>query len=60
MNDEPIAVPDRFSLTRELGAGGMGRVFEVFDRELEVPVALEIRRAPLPRGDDRSGGRDAG
>ena len=40
-----IAVPDRFSVVRELGAGGMGTVYEAVDRELDVRVALKLMHA---------------
>jgi len=37
-----VAVPSRFAVLRELGAGGMGKVYEVHDRELAVNVALKL------------------
>jgi eukaryotic-like serine/threonine-protein kinase len=35
------AGPDRFELVEQLGAGGMGVVYEVYDRELGARVALK-------------------
>jgi eukaryotic-like serine/threonine-protein kinase len=37
-----VAVPGRFAVIRELGAGGMGKVYEAHDRELAVSVAIKI------------------
>src|SRR5262245_60023083 len=36
---------DRFTVVRRIGAGGMGVVYEAYDREREMPVALKT----LPR-----------
>jgi hypothetical protein len=40
--DIEFAGTDRFSVLRRLGAGGMGAVFEVHDREREARVALKL------------------
>jgi hypothetical protein len=37
-----VAVPSRFAVVRELGAGGMGKVYEAVDRELACNVALKV------------------
>jgi eukaryotic-like serine/threonine-protein kinase len=37
-----VAVPGRFAVIRELGAGGMGKVYEAHDRELAVAVAIKV------------------
>ena len=37
-----VAVPGRFAVVRELGAGGMGTVYEAHDRELDITVALKL------------------
>ena len=41
---------DRFQLVRRLGAGGMGIVYEVFDRERAEHVALKILSRVDPAG----------
>ena len=43
-------LPARFEYVREIARGGMGRVLEVFDRELQRTVALKLSLTP----DDQS------
>ncbi len=43
--DTPLFASRRFELIRVLGAGGMGVVYEVFDRERKSRVALKMLRA---------------
>jgi len=40
-------VADRYEVRRLLGKGGMGVVYECFDRSLDEPVALKVLRAGL-------------
>jgi serine/threonine-protein kinase len=37
----------RYEVRRPVGAGGMGRVYEAFDRVLEEPVAIKVLRSEL-------------
>ncbi len=42
----------RYELRRELARGGMGRVFEAFDRELDEKVAIKTLLGPMSAGSD--------
>ncbi len=42
----------RYELRRELARGGMGRVFEAFDRELDERVAIKTLLGPMSAGSD--------
>jgi hypothetical protein len=42
----PSCVRDRFQIVRQLGGGGMGLVYEAFDRHTGRHVALKTMRAP--------------
>ena len=37
----------RYEIKRPLGKGGMGHVYEAYDRVLEEPVAIKVLRAEL-------------
>jgi tetratricopeptide (TPR) repeat protein len=49
--DSPLAPGDvlcgRFRIVREIAEGGMGHVFEAFDTELAVPIALKVIRPEI-------------
>lgn len=38
----PFTGTDRFAIRRRLGSGGSGVVFEAFDHERQIPVALKV------------------
>lgn len=42
----PFPGTDRFAILRRLGAGATGVVYEAFDREREIPVALKVPHHP--------------
>ena len=40
-------IAGRYEIIEELGRGGMGRVYRVFDRQIEEEVALKILRSEI-------------
>ncbi len=40
-----VVIADRYEIVRELGIGGMGRIYQALDRDLEEVVALKVLRA---------------
>ncbi len=45
----PVAGAERYDLGECLGRGGMARVFQAFDRQLERPVALKLLERADPK-----------
>src|SRR5215510_7864178 len=45
--DESELVAGRYRIVRWLGAGGLGRVYEALDTELDARVALKVLRGGL-------------
>src|SRR5436853_217386 len=43
-----IGLPERFRVSRYLGRGGFGTVYQVYDRDRGHDVALKVLRAPEP------------
>ena len=43
----PIVLPDRFSIDREIGRGGMAVVYGAHDRHLSREVAIKVLAAEL-------------
>ena len=39
-----VVVADRYEIVRELGIGGMGRVYQAVDRDLDETVAIKVLR----------------
>ncbi len=39
-----VVVADRYEIVRELGIGGMGRVYQAVDRDLDEAVAIKVLR----------------
>jgi serine/threonine protein kinase len=50
MPEQEFTGNDRFQVIRRLGEGGMGAVYEVFDREYNGPAALKVLRHLTPDG----------
>ncbi len=44
---QPQIIGSRYELVREIGAGGMGQVFEGFDRHLKRRIAVKLTHANL-------------
>ena len=40
-----VIIGERYEIVKELGIGGMGRIYQALDRELEETVALKVLRA---------------
>jgi serine/threonine protein kinase len=40
-----VVIADRYEIVRELGVGGMGRIYQAIDRDLDEPVALKVLRS---------------
>lgn len=47
--EDQLPTLSRFEVRRRLGAGGMGEVFEAFDRQQGTVVALKLLRRVSPR-----------
>jgi len=40
-----VIIAERYEIVKELGIGGMGRIYQALDRELDETVALKVLRA---------------
>jgi len=47
VRDVPKLIAERYRIVRWLGGGGMGRVYEAFDIELDEKIALKVLRSNL-------------
>jgi serine/threonine protein kinase/tetratricopeptide (TPR) repeat protein len=45
-----VVVADRYEIVRELGIGGMGRVYQAVDRDLDEVVAIKVLRGTDAEG----------
>ena len=48
-----FAGTERFEIKRRLGSGGMGIVYEAYDKERQIPVALKTLRQTSGKSLDR-------
>nr|WP_276600485.1 MULTISPECIES: serine/threonine-protein kinase [unclassified Nannocystis] len=57
--DSPLEHLERYTVLRQVGAGGMGKIYQAYDKLLERNVALKVMHADIPPREQRRFRREA-